>query len=102
MITGYERSLAISNAFFHLACLLIIAGRNQKKITPARGVAQTTPHMSKSFPDVLGSIVAPKGFHAAGVFCDIKRLGTGKGSNKGRKRDLALIVSEVPAPVARA
>jgi glutamate N-acetyltransferase/amino-acid N-acetyltransferase len=34
------------------------------------------------------------------VFCDIKRLGTGKGSNKGQKRDLALIVSEVPATVA--
>jgi glutamate N-acetyltransferase/amino-acid N-acetyltransferase len=34
------------------------------------------------------------------VFCDIKRLGTGKGSNKGPKRDLALIVSETPATVA--
>jgi glutamate N-acetyltransferase/amino-acid N-acetyltransferase len=34
------------------------------------------------------------------VFCDIKRLGTGKGSHKGRKRDLALIVSEVPAATA--
>jgi len=34
------------------------------------------------------------------VFCDIKRLGTGKGSQKGKKRDLALIVSEVPATVA--
>ena len=40
------------------------------------------------------------GFFAAGVFCDIKRLGTGKGSNKGKKRDLALIVSETPATVA--
>jgi glutamate N-acetyltransferase/amino-acid N-acetyltransferase len=49
---------------------------------------------------VNGSIAAPKGFLAAGVFCDIKRLGTGKGSNKGKKRDLALIVSEVPATVA--
>lgn len=56
--------------------------------------------MSKSFPSVPGSIVAPQGFLAAGVFCDIKRLGTGKGSNKGKKRDLALIVSEVPATVA--
>jgi glutamate N-acetyltransferase/amino-acid N-acetyltransferase len=37
---------------------------------------------------------------AAGVFCDIKRLGTGKGSEKGRKRDLALIVSAAPAAVA--
>ena len=37
---------------------------------------------------------------AAGVFCDIKRLGTGKGSNKGPKRDLALLVSQTPATVA--
>src|SRR5882672_2882081 len=50
--------------------------------------------------EIEGSITAPQGFVAAGVFCDIKRLGTGKGSNKGRKRDLALIVSEVPARVA--
>jgi glutamate N-acetyltransferase/amino-acid N-acetyltransferase len=56
--------------------------------------------MSKQFKTVSGSIVAPKGFLASGVFCDIKRIGTGKGSNKGRKRDLALIVSEVPASVA--
>src|SRR5882672_6750969 len=49
---------------------------------------------------VDGSICAPQGFLAAGVFCDIKRLGTGKGSEKGMKRDLALIVSEVPATVA--
>jgi len=49
---------------------------------------------------VKGSVVAPKGFKASGVFCDIKRLGTGKGSNKGQKRDLALIVSERPATVA--
>lgn len=49
---------------------------------------------------VPGSILAPRGFLASGVFCDIKRLGTGKGSNKGRKRDLALIVSTVPAQVA--
>jgi glutamate N-acetyltransferase/amino-acid N-acetyltransferase len=56
--------------------------------------------MKKSFKEVSGSIVAPQGFLASGVFCDIKRLGTGKGSNKGQKRDLALIVSEVPASVA--
>ncbi|MDX1953208.1 MAG: bifunctional glutamate N-acetyltransferase/amino-acid acetyltransferase ArgJ [Verrucomicrobiota bacterium] len=49
---------------------------------------------------VEGSVVAPKGFRASGIFCDIKRLGTGKGSNKGQKRDLGLIVSEVPAAVA--
>lgn len=47
-----------------------------------------------------GSIVAPKGFRTAGVFCDIKRLGTGKGSEKGAKRDLALIVSDAEATVA--
>ena len=52
------------------------------------------------FKEVAGSIVAPAGFMAGGVFCDIKRLGTGKGSNKGQKRDLALIVSETPATVA--
>ena len=56
--------------------------------------------MKTQFKEVSGSIVAPKGFLASGVFCDIKRLGTGKGSNKGQKRDLALIVSEVPATVA--
>ena len=49
---------------------------------------------------VDGSIIAPRGFRASGVFCDIKRLGTGKGSQKGKKRDLALIVSERPATVA--
>src|SRR2546423_4491057 len=55
---------------------------------------------SKTGREISGSIVAPRGFVASGVFCDIKRLGTGKGSNKGQKRDLALIVSEVPAAVA--
>ena len=54
----------------------------------------------KVFTEIAGSIVAPIGFMASGVFCDIKRLGTGKGSNKGQKRDLALIVSETPATVA--
>ncbi len=53
-----------------------------------------------SFQDIGGSVTAPQGFRAAGVFCDIKRLGTGKGSDKGRKRDLALIVSDAPAAVA--
>ena len=56
--------------------------------------------MKTKFTPVTGSIVAPRGFLASGIFCDIKRLGTGKGSEKGRKRDLALIVSEVPAAVA--
>ena len=56
--------------------------------------------MSSAFKEVPGSIIAPKGFLTAGVFCDIKRLGTGKGSNKGRKLDLAVIKSAVPATVA--
>jgi glutamate N-acetyltransferase/amino-acid N-acetyltransferase len=56
--------------------------------------------MKRKVKSVDGSICAPQGFRASGVFCDIKRLGTGKGSEKGSKRDLALIVSEVPAAVA--
>ena len=56
--------------------------------------------MNAKLTEIPGSILAPQGFRAAGVFCDIKRLGTGKGSNKGNKRDLALIVSEVSATVA--
>jgi glutamate N-acetyltransferase/amino-acid N-acetyltransferase len=56
--------------------------------------------MNSKYKIINGSVIAPKGFLASGVFCDIKRLGTGKGSNKGQKRDLALIVSEVPATVA--
>ena len=56
--------------------------------------------MKMQFKEIPGSIVAPTGFLASGVFCDIKKLGTGKGSNKGQKRDLALIVSETPATVA--
>ncbi len=56
--------------------------------------------MKNKFKEIPGSIVAPIGFLASGVFCDIKKLGTGKGSNKGQKRDLALIVSETPATVA--
>src|SRR3954467_4615403 len=56
--------------------------------------------MRKKLIEIPGSIVAPQGFMASGVFCDIKRIGTGKGSDKGQKRDLALIVSKVPATVA--
>jgi glutamate N-acetyltransferase/amino-acid N-acetyltransferase len=56
--------------------------------------------MKVELTKIPGSVVAPRGFRAAGVFCDIKRLGTGKGSEKGNKRDLAIIVSEVPASVA--
>jgi glutamate N-acetyltransferase/amino-acid N-acetyltransferase len=56
--------------------------------------------MRRLFKQVPGSICAPRGFKCAAVFCDIKKLGTGKGSEKGRKDDLALIVSDVPAAVA--
>jgi glutamate N-acetyltransferase / amino-acid N-acetyltransferase len=56
--------------------------------------------VKNSFQEIAGSICAPRGFKAAAVFCDIKRLGTGKGSEKGRKDDLALIVSDTPAAVA--
>ncbi len=56
--------------------------------------------MKIRFKEISGSIVAPKGFRAGGVYCDIKKLGTGKGSDKGQKRDLALIVSDAPATVA--
>src|SRR6187402_3546690 len=54
----------------------------------------------QGFKVIEGSITAAQGFRASGVFCDIKRLGTGKGSQKGQKRDLGLIVSDVPAAVA--
>ena len=53
--------------------------------------------MKNPIKPIPGSITAPRGFLASGVFCDIKRLGTGKGSNKGHKRDLALILSEALA-----
>src|SRR4051794_37339592 len=56
--------------------------------------------MTPKLKQIAGSLVAPKGFSASGVFCDIKRLGTGKGSDKGNKRDLALVVSSTPATVA--
>src|SRR5947207_3210590 len=56
--------------------------------------------MDKQFKVTKGGVTAPKGFFASGVFCDIKRLGTGKGSNKGKKRDLALIRSEETAVAA--
>src|SRR6266516_7814053 len=56
--------------------------------------------LKNSFRQIPGSICAPRGFKCAAVFCDIKKLGTGRGSEKGEKRDLALIVSDVPAAVA--
>ncbi len=65
---------------------------------PESGILQQ--RMKLKFKALEGSIVAPVGFQASGVFCDIKKLGTGKGSDKGQKRDLALILSEAPATVA--
>jgi glutamate N-acetyltransferase/amino-acid N-acetyltransferase len=56
--------------------------------------------LKNSFRQIPGSICAPRGFKCAAIFCDIKKLGTGKGSEKGRKDDLALIVSDRPAAVA--
>src|SRR5947199_10032134 len=56
--------------------------------------------LKNPFRQISGSMCAPRGFKCAAVFCDIKKLGTGKGSEKGRKDDLALIVSDVPAAVA--
>src|SRR5437762_4409775 len=56
--------------------------------------------LKNPFRQIPGSICAPRGFKCAAVFCDIKKLGTGRGSEKGQKRDLALIVSEVSAAVA--
>ena len=56
--------------------------------------------MKSPFQPVDGSLVAPRGYLAGGVFCDVKRLGTGKGSHRGPKRDLALVVSSVPAVAA--
>jgi glutamate N-acetyltransferase/amino-acid N-acetyltransferase len=56
--------------------------------------------LKNSFRKISGSICAPLGFKCAAVFCDIKKLGTGKGSEKGHKDDLALIVSDVPGAVA--
>src|SRR4029077_2143627 len=56
--------------------------------------------LKTSFRQISGSICAPRGFKCAAVFCDIKKLGTGKGSEKGQKRDLALIASDIPAAVA--
>ena len=52
------------------------------------------------FKPIKGSITAPLGYRAAACFCDVKTLGTGKGSNKGQKNDLALIVSDTPAKAA--
>jgi glutamate N-acetyltransferase/amino-acid N-acetyltransferase len=66
----------------------------------ARSARDCWADLKKSFRQIHGSICASRGFKCAAVFCDIKKLGTGKGSEKGRKDDLAMIVSGVPAAVA--
>src|SRR5215471_10828504 len=66
----------------------------------ARSARDRGSDLKNSFRQISGSICSPRGFKCAAVFCDIKKLGTGKGSEKGRKDDLALIVSDVPAAVA--
>lgn len=66
----------------------------------ARPARDCWADLKKSFRQISGSICEPRGFKCASVFCDIKKLGTGKGSQKGRKDDLAMIVSDVPAAVA--
>lgn len=49
-----------------------------------------TNHQNEYFPTVRGGITAAKGFQAAGLHCGIKK----------EKKDLAVIFSELPAPVA--
>src|SRR5262249_24318111 len=66
----------------------------------ARSCRERWIDLKSSFRKIPGSICAPRGFKCGTVFCDIKKLGTGKGSEKGRKDDLALIVSNAPAAVA--
>ena len=66
----------------------------------ARPARDCWADLKKSFRQIHGSICASRGFKCAAVFCDIKKLGTGKGSQKGRKDDLAVIVSSAPAAVA--
>src|SRR5204862_8244108 len=66
----------------------------------ARSARDCWVELKSSFRKIPGSVCAPRGFKCAAVFCDIKKLGTGKGSEKGRKNDLALIVSDTPAAVA--
>jgi glutamate N-acetyltransferase/amino-acid N-acetyltransferase len=65
----------------------------------ARPARDRWADLKNPFRQISGSICAPRGFECAAVFCDIKKLGTGSGSEKGRKTDLALIVSTVPAAV---
>lgn len=57
--------------------------------------------MAFSFRSIPGSVTAPKGFQAAGVFCDVKRLGTQKGDEEqDAGLDLSLIVADKLCVVA--
>jgi len=91
---GNESREKLRGAHFALNC---------KGTLTLRLISGFYPLVKKSlFHSIAGSVTAPAGFLAAGVFCDIKRLGTGKGSHKPLKRDLALLVSQSPASVAGA
>jgi glutamate N-acetyltransferase/amino-acid N-acetyltransferase len=101
--TPSPKARAFEVGAFHETRLHVASfSSSQKRFHPlaAGGRINAANRMKAEFKQISGSIVAPQGFLASGVFCDIKRLGTGKGSQKGRKRDLALIVSELPATVA--
>ncbi len=56
--------------------------------------------MAFLFQSISGSVTAPLGFRASGVYCDVKRLGTGKGSNKTVDLDMALIAADEPCAIA--
>jgi len=56
--------------------------------------------MKAPFREIPGSIIAPQGFRAAGVFCDIKRLGTAKVPTKATSGIWPVIVSDAPASAA--
>lgn len=56
--------------------------------------------MAFSYRTIPGSVTAPKGFQAAGVFCGVKRLGTQKHAGQNAGLDLSLIVADKPCPVA--
>ena len=56
--------------------------------------------MAFLFQSISGSVTAPLGFRTSGVYCDVKRLGTGKGSNKAVDLDLALIGADQVCVVA--
>jgi glutamate N-acetyltransferase/amino-acid N-acetyltransferase len=57
----------------------------------ARGESAVTDHCTiPDFKETTGGITAPKGFRAAGIHCGVKKS----------KKDLCLVVSDVPAAAA--